>query len=92
MRWSWASVHNSARLKSLLRGPGQLHGKMQGSARMGFLLSLTARGWMEMVMSGWRKHCMSSAPVNRVAWGRYLCLVKEKRGRWRLRFGTKMIV
>jgi len=34
---------------------------------------------------------MPSAPVNRVAWGRYLCFARDNRGRWRFRFGTKMI-
>jgi len=47
---------------------------------------------MEIVMSGCKKHCMPSAPVKRVAWGRYLCLDKDKRGRWRLQLGTKMRV
>jgi len=86
----WASARSSARLKSLPRGPGQLHGKRRGLAHVGFLLSLVTKGWMEMVMSRWRKHCMPRAPVNRVAWGRYLCFARDKRGRCKFRFGTKM--
>jgi len=35
---------------------------------------------------------MPSAPVNRVAWGRYLCFASDRRGRLRFRFGTKMMM
>ena len=35
---------------------------------------------------------MFRAPQNSVACGRYCCLVREKRGRRRLRLGKKMIV
>jgi len=92
---SWedcASAWSSARLKSLPRGPGQLQAKTQGSAHVGFLLSLTASGWMEMEMAGCRRHCISSAPIKRVAWGRCLCFLRERRGRSRFWFGTKMMV
>ena len=89
---NWASTRSSARLWSLPQGPGQLHGKRRGSARVGFLLSLAAKWWMEMVIWGWRKHCIPSAPVNRVAWGRYLCFVRDRRGRWRFRFGMNKMM
>jgi len=35
---------------------------------------------------------MSSAPMKRVAWGKCLCFHRERSGRWRFRFGTKMMV
>jgi len=90
MWWFCASARSSARLKSFPQGPGQSQGKVRGSACVGFLLSFTARGWMEIVMSGCKKHCIPSTPVNRVAWGRYLCFTKDRRGRWRFRLGTKI--
>jgi len=65
-RMDWASARSSARLKSFPRGPGQLAAKTRGSAREGFLLSFTARGRMTTEVSGWRKQCMSTAPVKRI--------------------------
>jgi len=92
-RWtSWASAHSSARLWSFPQGPGQSQAKICGLARVGFLLSLTASGWMEMEMSGWMRHCMSSALENSMAWGRYLCFARDRRGRRRLWLGMKIMV
>jgi len=88
----WTTLQRCYMDTSLPRGPGQVQEKIRGSAHMGFLLSLAAKGWMEKVISGWRKHCMASAPVKRVAWGRYLCLARDSRGRWRFRLGTKITV
>ena len=88
----WISARNSARLKSFPQGPGQLHAKIRGSARDGFLLSFVGRGKTEIEMEGWRKHRIARAEEKAEACGRYLCFVRENRGLWRVRLGTKMAV
>ena len=45
-----------------------------------------------MEIEGWRKHRMAKAEEKAEACGRYLCFIKENKGLWRVRLGTKMAV